>query len=415
MSDPSLPRGPAKDFQPSDAERQLEGRAEVLAAARQSLAEWEKRLSGWGWRRGLTRGPESISTFVAGMEALEESLARVRRRATLDAWPEETPVLRLAREVAARRDRLRALARRRLRALGVAPRDEPLATALTRLATVAGQTPRWELHAGEVLVFEAEARWSPHAEAVRGDPGRRMSLFEPRAPWRRWLPGSGRMRLTSERLLWRSAFAEPRSTHLDSMGDEGLRLVPDTLELRANEDWGVLVRRPADASNLAALVELVRWAPLRQALRAGRRSERRALFPARLGGVPGHCILGPEQLCFISRGTGPHALGAITGGAMELATFDVDRLVDLLRWLPDEAFDSALDRVLTATHGRRWSRSEVFRVERPVMRGMTLLDRALRLECGHETLWGYPKESQEVVAEGLLLGYPRRPRRIWSR
>ncbi|WP_217440324.1 hypothetical protein [Myxococcus sp. CA056] len=415
MSEPARTHVTANALQASDAERQLEGRAEVLAAARRSHAALEKLLSGWGWRRALTRSPESVPALVEGAAALTEALERVHRRAELDAWPATIPALRMARELSARRERLLALARRRLEALGVSPGDGSLEATLTRLEMLARQSASWELDSREVLVFETDARWSRDLGVTRKDSGRMATLFGPHASWRGWVPGSGQLRLSNERLIWRSAFDEPRSVRLDALPEEGLRLDANTREARAGGDWGVIARRSVDSVSLAALVELVRWPRLRDALRSGRRLEARALFPARLEGVPGHCVLGFEQLSFISAGQGPQALGAITGGAVSLPAFDVDRLMDLLRWLPEVEFDSALARVLAATASRHWGRAEVVRLEQEYVGGrpMPLID-SLRLECGGERLLGFPKDSQEVVASGLLRNYPRRQQGPWA-
>lgn|GEM_PF-1478593 len=414
MSEPVHTHVAAKALQASDAERQLEGRAEVLAAGRRSHAELEKLLSGWRWRRALTRNPEWVPALVEGAAALTEALERVHRRAELEAWPATIPVLRMARELSARRERLLALARRRLTALGVSPGHGSLEETLTRLAVLARQSASWELDSREVLVFETDARWSRNLGVIGKDSGRVATLFGPNASWRGWVPGSGQVRVSNERLLWRSAFGQPRSVRLDDLLEDGLRLDAHTREVRAGGDWGVFARRSVDAVNIAALVELVRWPRLRDALRSGRRLESRALFPARLEGVPGHCVLGLEHLSFISAGQGPQALGAITGGAVSLPAFDVDRLVELLRWLPEVEFEAALGRVLASTASRHWSHAEVVRLEQEYVGGRMPLVDSLRLECGGERLLGFPKDSQEVVADGLLRNYARRQQGPWA-
>ncbi|MCP3167977.1 hypothetical protein [Myxococcus qinghaiensis] len=415
MSEPTHTHVTANALQASDAERQLEGRAEVLAAARRSHAELEKLLSGWGWRRALTRSPEWGAALVEGAAALTEALERVHRRAELEAWPATIPVLRMARELSARRERLVALARRRLEALGVSPGHGSLEETLTRLEVLARQSVSWELDSREVLVFETDARWSRHLEVTQKDSGRLATLFGPHASWRGWVPGSGQVRLSNERLIWRSAFGPPRSVRLDDLPEEGPQLDANTREVRAGGDWGVFTQRSVDAVNLAALVELVRWPRLSDALRSGRRLDSRALFPARLEGAPGLCVLGLEHLSFISAGQGPQALGAITGRTASRPSFDVDRLVELLRWLPEVEFESALGRVLAVTASRRWSRAEVVRIEQEYVgqRPVPLVD-SLRLECGGESLRGFPKDSQEVVADGLLRNYPRRRQGPWA-
>ncbi|QSQ17566.1 hypothetical protein [Myxococcus landrumensis] len=244
--------------QPSDVERQLEGRAAIVVAARDIHAELEQVLKGRGWRLELARSPELIPTLVGNTAAVREALARVHRRAEVEHWPANTPVLQTAREVAKRQARLHALVRRRLETLGTSAGEAPLEAALTRLEALVRQPSSWELDLREVLIFETQAQWS-RPSASPGSTSPRASWFGQGAGWRSWVPGAGRVRLTSERLLWRSAFSDSRCARLEALPNDGLQLNATTRELRAPPDWGVFARRQADAATLAALVELVRW------------------------------------------------------------------------------------------------------------------------------------------------------------
>ncbi|WP_342379942.1 hypothetical protein NVS55_10335 [Myxococcus stipitatus] len=393
-----------KDQSSDEVERQLEGRAAIVMAARDLQAALEQVLAGRGWHRELARSPKRIPTFVGNEEAVREALSRVHRRAEVERWPANTPVLQAAREVEQGRTRLHLLVKKRLETLGVSAGDMSLEAALTRLEALVRQSSSWELDLHEVLIFETQAGWS-RASALHGDTGPRTSLPGPGAGWRRWVPGTGRVRLTNERLLWRSGLQGPRCVRLEALPDEGLPLNATTRELRASADWGVFAQRQEDAANLSALVELVRWAPLREALRTSARQESVALFSAKLGESRGHCILTSEQLSFIPQGRGPQALRAITGGSTSLPAFDADRLVDLLRWLPRTDFDSAVERVLAASAGKRWARTEV-RVMEELFMTTHLAQEALRLECGGELLLGFPKDAQEVITNGLLRAPP---------
>ncbi|WP_338868607.1 hypothetical protein [Myxococcus stipitatus] len=414
MSEPLLPRAENENLQPSDAERQLEGRAAIVVDARDLHVKLEQILASRAWRDSLTRSPELVPTLVNTAEAVREALARVHRRAELEDWPESTPVLRTAREVAKRRTRLHAVVRRRLAALGTHAGADPLEAALTRLDTLARQPANWALDLREVLILEMPARWSHPPGGSRGYAVQETALFGHAASWRGWVPGTGRVRLTNERLLWRSALAGPRCVRWEALSNEGLQLNAATRELRAGRDWGVFARRQTDAANLAALAEMVRWAPLRDALRTRRgRLETVALFSATLGESRGHCILTSEQLCFIPTGQGPRVLRAITSSDTSLPTFDANRLMDLLRWLSTTDLDSALDRILAAAIGKRWTRMEVRVIERPLTGTSAILDDSLHLECGGERMAGFPKDSEEVIANGLLRDYPRPPRSPW--
>ncbi|NPC68213.1 MULTISPECIES: hypothetical protein [Corallococcus] len=403
-----------------DIERQLEGRAEVLAAACRSHAELEKVLASWRWRHALSRRPELVPALEAGAEALKEALERIHRRAELDVWPQDLPVLRTARELASRRTRLAELVRRRLEALGIMLEDPSLEEALMRLDAQVRQPSAWVLNPGEVLVFEADLhlrRQGRRAVPSKAAPGPFVFHQEPTLPAhlppsRRsrglpWpLPGSGQVRITSERLLWRSAFGESQGVGVDTLHAEGLLLDQSTGELRIGRDQRLHTRRVRETAEVVALVELLRWPPLRDALRSRTRSEAMALFPATLGAWRGFCALRHRGLAFISTGQGPQALGAITGGTSSLPAFDVDRLMEALRWLPEEAFEACLARIVAATGSRSWTRDALrFIPERSSRR--SLRKWPLHIDCGGKVLIGSPDGAQEIVAEGILRYGPR--------
>jgi hypothetical protein len=389
---------------PTDVERQLEGRAERLAEAQRSYAELEKVLSGWSWRRAWTRRPEGFQSLVSGAEALAEALARVHRRAELEAWPDRTPVLRLAHDVDARRERLIGLAHRRLEALGLEPGNASLEALLTRLDGVARQAWGWELGQGEVLVFETPARWLRLGETAG-------SLS--RASWWERMMRSGRLRLTNERLIWRSTvLGDLQVVRLD--GGAAFRFDSGQNELHMGDLWAVHIRSAEAAAEAAGLVELLCWAPLREALRSGKRSESTSMahFPAKHGLKEGHCVLSRERVSFTEADSGPFALHAITGGSGYHPRFRVDRIFDLLRWLPEAEFKEALRRVLDAGGSRIWNRAQVVHLQDEPSGSRNGASGALLLECGEDDLTGYPEGAEREVAERLLRAhYSQRPRR----
>src|SRR5690242_18887252 len=79
------------------AERILEGGAEIISGALRPYAELETVLSARSWKRRLLKHFEQASSLVAGAPVVREALARVRRRAEVEAWSEDMPVLRQAR------------------------------------------------------------------------------------------------------------------------------------------------------------------------------------------------------------------------------------------------------------------------------------------------------------------------------
>lgn len=417
----------------ADAERQLEGRAEIIEAARRPHAELETVLSGWRWRRALLLRPELVPALLAQAEALTEALERVRRRAESEAWTEDTPVLREARRLSARRARLARLARRRLGAWGRAHPEVSLEEALTRLEARVRRPEPWALKPGEVLVFEDDSWRRPgpglatvpttwalpprfvmglgvasvlsfllmHFVPARAEPMVAaffvLSALAPLAP--RFLR-SGRLRLTSERLLWDPLFGALQAVRLGSIPDGGVRLEPSEA-LRVEGEQVVRARSVKGGTGVAVLVELHRQSPLRGAARAGVRLETLALFPAKLGRRRGFCVLGPQGLSFIPAGKGPQALRAITGKPTALRKFDSDLVLDALRWLPEAEFDACVMRVVEATGGAAWARADSRHVPTTSGRG------CVRIEHAGMTLTGQVPWAQQETAERLLRDWPR--------
>ncbi|RKH50990.1 hypothetical protein [Corallococcus llansteffanensis] len=414
MAERTRPSTSSPGLTGADVERQLEGRAELIAVARRRYAELEALLSGRRWRRGLLRRPELVPALVAHAEALREALERVQRRAAVEAWSEDTSVLREARELSVRRERLIGLAQRRLEALAVAPAHLSLEETLTRLEALVRQPMAWELNPGEVLVFETDARWHPRGRQGRALlPGDGLSLRQRAAPLARsvlwplvrpvvWpFLGSGRLRITSERVLWLPVFGELQEVRLGTIAEEGIRLEPGSLGLRVVGNRLLRARGMTDAEEVAALLELHRQAPLRGAARSGVRLESVAIFPAKLGRLPGQAVLRPRGVSFIPAGQGPGALSAVTGKATSLRGFDAAPVLEALRWLPEAEFDACLARVVDATGGQSWAAGDTRYVAGPPVW------RELRIEHGGDALVGKVEWAQEAAAGRLLREWPQ--------
>ncbi|RYZ39295.1 MAG: hypothetical protein EOO71_20645 [Myxococcaceae bacterium] len=444
----------------SDAERQLEGRAELIASALRPHEELEALLSGRRWRRGLLKRPELVPALVAQAEALRDALERVHRRAAAEAWEASTPVWREARALSERRERLTVLARRRLESLATAPADLRLEEALTRLDAGVRQSSSWALNPGEVLVFETDARWHPGRRLMRGliphpERGRTVVpyfvlvgvavlgglVFGARPPsledvapalfmivtfglmatvlgsvlgpllrslvWP--LLGSGQVRLTSERLLWKPAFGAPREVRLGTIPDGGITVDAFKLDLHVMGDRPLHARAVLDAVEVAALVELHRRPPLRGAARRGVRLERVAILPATFeqrpeGEQKGHCVLRPGGVSFIPEHQGQKALEAITGKALALDVFDADGVLEALRWLPQEEFDVCVARVVEATGGTFWSSGRAKHV--PDASAAT----TVRIESAGDVLKGRWTWAQEAAVEAVLRAWSSKAR-----
>ncbi|MFP2906467.1 hypothetical protein ACLESD_15665 [Pyxidicoccus sp. 3LFB2] len=276
--------GPSEE----DIHRRLEGRAEVLEAARERSSALESVLGARSWKRGLKARPELVPEWLQHAPAVTEALERTLRRAELEAWPEDTPVLVAARELMERERRLSALARRRLASLAPVSGAPSLEADLPRLDALVRHDVSLALAPGEVLVFDGQQKWheskniSPLvlfllvsslglglsglvAEKVfdaGGAVGLSLLLLSV-VPWLVVSIRSGRALLTSERLLWQPAFGEPVSVPLASIPTGGIHLNPRQLNVRVDGARRAEVRHLQDAPRLAVLLELHRQAPLR--------------------------------------------------------------------------------------------------------------------------------------------------------
>ncbi|RKH50548.1 hypothetical protein D7Y23_12860 [Corallococcus sp. AB050B] len=433
MAERSRPSAVLPDLTGADVARQLEGRAETLAAARRPHAELEMVLSGRRWRRALLRRPELVPALVAGAQAVREALERVQRRAAQEAWPDDLPVWKEARELSARRERLTRLAWRRLDVLTVAPEGLSLEDALTRLDALVRQKMAWTLKPGEVLVFDDDTPRSsdsslvPRALKQEVSPRLMFSwggltalcflllLVAPKSMEVPLVAGlvtgtvgllfsqvlrGGRLRLTSERLIWAPLFGEPQEVRLGSIPPDGFRLAQD-VDLQVEGDRRLHARSVRGATEIALLVELHRQPPLRGAARAGVRLDSVAVFPAKLGPRQGFCVLGPQGLSFIPEGRGPQALTAVTGRPTALRGFESDRVLDALRWLPEAEFDACVTRVVEATGGTAWARLDARYVPGPPVW------QRIAIQHGGQTLTGRVRWDQQDAAERLLRDWPR--------
>lgn len=419
----------ANDLAASEREavRILEGGAESISGALRPHAELEAVLSARGWKRRVLKQREQVSAFVAGAGAVRDALERVHRRATVEAWPEDMPVLRQARALSTQRERLTRLARQRLDTLTVAPPDVSLEEALTRLEALLRQPVSKALKEGEVLVFETD-----HGRPKQPGPGVGGSNIP--TPYLVMLPlavllfiflmasgaqtlglsflglfmggsllwpllRSGKVRITSERLLWSPVFGEAQAVRLDSIADDGVHLDRSQFDLVVTGDRRLRARSVPNPLRLLLTLELHRQPPLLGAARSGVQLEDVALFPAKVGDVDGLCVLRPHALAFIPDRRGPHALQAVTGKPTSLNGFEADWVLEALRWLPAAEFDACVSRVVKATGGLAWAAGDAHFVP-----GLPVWV-AIRIKRGEQVLLGRAEWFYRAAVERLLQGW----------
>lgn len=134
--------------EPDAYRRRLEGRAEVLEAARLRYRELLRVLQGSWWRpwqEQLQRQPGLLQAHIKEGPAVEEALAAALRRAQAEQWPAEAPIVRCMHEVRTLQGQLVQLLMRRLE-LDEAPLTRLLHVLEERRVTAPREVPparRW--------------------------------------------------------------------------------------------------------------------------------------------------------------------------------------------------------------------------------------------------------------------------------
>ncbi|QRK08932.1 hypothetical protein JQX13_01800 [Archangium violaceum] len=354
----------------SDIRRQLEGRFDALEAARKPYAELEGLLRSWKWERLLHANLELLREVTRQEPVLEELLVRFHKRAEAEGWPEETPELRLSRELEARRQRLGGLIHERLR---WSEREGTLAEALGQLAQHVLQGIPSPLHARERLLFRGAFRpslkspfWfslaiplSLHSYPSAGALWLLMALLWFGLQYRR----SGNCWLTQERLVWKPRRGQPVQVLLRSIPPQGLRRILDSVRVEVEDGFPVQLESLTDAERLITLMELYRQPPLLGAAVSERPLEAVCIPGLRRqvpGGAwvephvePGCLVIRPDRVAFLPTQDGARVLAALGGtwSAPTRAGLTVSRLLEQLRWLPDTEFDRLLAHAAVESGG----------------------------------------------------------------
>lgn len=414
---------PERELTLEDVRLRLEGRLEVIEAARKRYAMLERRLKGPGWRRRM-RAWRGFAQEVLSHEAkLAEALGRARRRAELEGWPETLPALEPLRDVVARRARLEALIQKRLRELSV-PRGPPaLETDLPHLEEILLKPLPSSPGPGETRLLEMKRNeYFPLPVALL------IVLFVPLVHLATSLGGmmagllavgtfisllvayvlrAGEFWLTSERLLWKPVLGEPVAVSLRSIRPGSIHVERFMRSVRIRGDRVVHVRYVEPLNTLAALLELHRQPPFLGASRGGLRLPDVSICQAaHWGGLGqqirhGWAVLRPNGVSFLPRGTGAEVFQAITGSSVPAGlNIDVPWVLEELRWLSGSEFDTYLAQAVQATGGVRWSAWEARRVTGvPVWK-------EIHITHDNQSLSGKVDWSQQAATERVFESWP---------
>ncbi len=396
---------------------------ELLESARKRHAALERRLSGVAWKRRLRAHPELLGEVLEQENALEEAMARIRRRMEVEGWPETLPALESLREVQRLRARLGTLVRKRLAELAVPVGEPDLRKELASLRGTLQASPISAPVDNETRILEMKRHSSipppllvlvfllvPLLRLVAAFSGPAtilvfaglllslMALYASRA---------GEFWLTSERLVWKPVVGEPVAVSLRSIRAGGIQVERLSRSVRVEGDRIVHVRYAEPVEKLAALLEMHRQPPFLGASRSGQRLPRVSLYEATLQEGPGAparqglAVLRPQGVSFVPRGTGREALKALTGVTPpEGLNLEAAWLLEELRWLTDAEFDASLARVVEATGGVHWSAWEARRA-----RGQPLW-KEIHITRGAQSLVGKVDWSQQAAAERVFDSWP---------
>lgn len=420
---PEHPQAPEREPSSEDLRRQLEGRWEIIEAARERYAMLEKRLRGMAWKRRLRAQSHLFQEVLDQTAPLEEAMARTRRRMELEGWPETLPALEPLRDVVRRSARVGGLVRKRLSELSVPLGAPDLLKELALLRSILGERVSLSPASEGPRLLEVKRTVSipppiallfvllvPVLGMVSSVAGP-LALLLVAALFITliglYVARAGEFWLTGERLTWKPVVGEPVSMSLRSIRPGGIQVDRLARTVHVEGERIVNVRYAEPVEQLAALLELHRQPPLLGASRGGLRLSQVSFYPATLKGAQGTpprqglAVLRPKGVSFVPLGTGAEALEALTGSPPSPGVIlEVSWLLEELRWLNDAEFDAHLARVVEATGGVHWSAWEARRGRAvPVWK-------EIHISHGPQTLAGKVDWSQQAAAERVFESWP---------
>lgn len=413
--------------------RMLEGRVERLEAGLRRYRELDDVLMERDWESALRERLELLREVLDGDAACLEAVERVRKRAEVEHWPGDIWVLELAREVTARRLRLEARARERLRSVSRVRRAPALEESLRRLEALVrvrvslvrepgesftlqvGSLGGWKQGLVGAGYFMAMFALQPVVLSVlaAGPPtplvwavGATPVLLTAGAFWlfKRLRPGV--LWLTPRRLVWAPSRGEPVELRLDSIAEEGIHPELDGRGLRV-EGGRLMDLRGLHAQatlQLRLWLELLRQPELRERTALMERPLEVACFPARLRRdkqwESGQAVLTRRMLYFLPGDSGAALARAATGRTPDFP-IEPGWVLEVLRWQPESDVDGYLLRAVKASRGVAWP-SDLARLAPDVP-----LEQEIHITYGAEVLVGRAHPSLLPDVERILAAWPR--------
>ncbi|MFP2929011.1 hypothetical protein ACLESO_28190 [Pyxidicoccus sp. 3LG] len=425
--------GPAEATStPEDLRRQLEGRLELIESMHRRYRWLDDVLKGGGWQRQLRAQSTLVEEVLARDAACVEALERAARRAELEGWPKDSPVVETVRDTRRCREKLAARVRKRLASLtsvsGAASLEEELRRleSLVRNPVSLAREPQESFsHLVGYTGKQAQNLLGIALPLVAGGvPAVLLAALALHFPLHglgflllggvvlsvallvaltRLRPGS--IWLTPSRLVWVPPEGEPVALRLDSIPDGGVRLDGSGWGLRVEGDRLVHLPRLGRrlAQRLLLWLEMLRHAELRQRAALVDRAVDLVCFPALLRRdgqwSEGKAVLMRRMLFFLpDPDAGAALLRATTGRTLD-SRVDLEWVLDMLRWQPESDVDAYLLRAVKASRGAAWP-AGMARLSNEVF-----LAHEVHITYGADVLTGRVGRKDESTAERLLASW----------
>ncbi|WP_163999671.1 hypothetical protein [Pyxidicoccus caerfyrddinensis] len=412
-----------------DTRRKLEGRVELLEAGLQRYRWLDDALNGGDWEDWLRAQPALIQEVLERDAACLEAVERVGKRAEVEGWREDTPVLGLAREVTASRARLETRVRKRLGSVKTVRGPLSLEEALRRLESIVrvpvslvrepgesfslacGTLDAWKQNLTAVtyllslvgimgLALLTLVRWS----SVNGlawllCPAPFLLTGGAILAFRRLRPGV--LWLTPRRLVWAPSRSQPVELRLDSIPEGGVELTWDGLRVEGGRLMHLRGLGEIPTKKLRLWLELlVRRPELRERTALVERPVDVVCFPALLRRnkmwEPGQAVLLRRMLFFLpGEDASTTLVRAATGRTLDFHA-EPSWVLELLRWQPESDLDAYLLRAVKASRGVAWP-SDLARHSRGVP-----LEQELHFTYGDEVLAGRAPGRDLAAIERIL-------------
>lgn len=367
-----------------DTRRKLEGRVEVLEAALPRYQRLHAALRHGDWEARLREQPSLTEEVREGDAACLEALERVEKRAELEHWGWNTPVLVLVREVKACRERMEACVRKRLRSVAAVRGRPSLEEALRRLEAIVRIPVSLLREPGESFALPCGTLngWKQNLAAFAYFLGMVCllcmalgALLEDANPlaWLLWLAPvlltggailafralrPGVLWLTPRRLVWAPSWSEPVALRVDSIPEGGIELAWDGLRVEGERLLSLRGLGEQPTQRLRLWLELLRQPELRERTALVERPVDAVCFTAlhRCHKVweEGHAVLTRRMLFFLpGDGGGAALVRAATGRTLDVRA-NPSWVLELLRWQPESDFDAYLLRAVKESRGEAW-------------------------------------------------------------